>query len=48
MIKSDVIDNIKAVGGGLILIYYIKTTIDNWYTNKEKLIDNIEYNKKCL
>ena len=43
MIKSDVIDNIKAVGGGLVLLYYIKTTIDNWYTNKEKSINNIEY-----
>ena len=38
MIKSKNIDNIHSIGCGLVLLYYIKTTIDDWYKEKEKFI----------
>jgi len=44
--KSDVIENVKAIGSGLILLYYIKKLIDSRYIQKEKSIDNIKYNNK--
>jgi hypothetical protein len=34
--KKNLLDNTQAVAGGLILIYYIKKSIDNFYTYKEK------------
>lgn len=35
-IKNKLLDNIQAIGGGLVLLYYGKKTIDNWYIKKEK------------
>ena len=39
--KDQLTDNIQAIAGGLILLYYIKKTIDNWYTKREKKIKNL-------
>jgi hypothetical protein len=41
--KDQLLDNIQAIGGGLVLLYYIKKTIDDWYTKKEQkfLVQNI-------
>jgi hypothetical protein len=36
--KESLIEKMQGVGGGLVLLYYIKKTIDNWYTKKEKEI----------
>jgi hypothetical protein len=34
--NSDIIENIKGIGGSLVLLYYIKESIDIWYLQKEK------------
>lgn len=44
--KDQLLDNIQAIAGGLILLYYIKKTIDNWYIKKEQKFLNVEYTKK--
>jgi len=36
--KNQILDNIRGIGSGLVLLYYIKRTIDNWYDKKEKLL----------
>ena len=43
--KNELLSNIQGIGGGLVLLYYIKKVIDNWYKKKEKEID-ICYKKK--
>jgi len=37
-IKNELLDNIQGVGGGLVLLYYIKKLIDNWYKKREDKI----------
>ena len=39
-IKNNIIEKVQGVGGGLVLLYYIKKMINDWYTNKEKKLEN--------
>lgn len=36
MIKKELVENIQAIGGGLVLLYHIKSLIDDRYNQKEK------------
>lgn len=36
--KNELLDNIQGIAGGLILLYYIKKVIDNWYIKREDKI----------
>ena len=36
--KNKLLDNMQAIGGGLVLLFYIKKSIDNWYIKKEKVL----------
>jgi vacuolar-type H+-ATPase subunit I/STV1 len=38
-IKNELLDNTQAIAGGLILLYYIKKSIDKFYENKEKKLN---------
>ena len=36
--KDNLIEKLQGLGGGLVLLYYIKKSIDNQYIKKEKEI----------
>lgn len=42
-IKHKIIDKIKGIGGGLILLNYIKKIIDRWYIKKEQKLELIKH-----
>ena len=43
IIREDKIEKLQGIGGGLVLLYYIKKSIDGMYAKKEQKLS--EYNK---
>lgn len=41
-VKENIINKIQGLAGGLVLLYYIKKTIDNWYTKREQKEQKLE------
>jgi hypothetical protein len=41
--NKEIINKFQSIGGGLILLYYIKKTIDKWYIKKEYELKEIKH-----